>query len=125
LDAWNQPDFDSSAWPVGKSAFGVGYDHINTPWTDTPGDIWLRKTFVLTALPAQPRLWLIHDDDEEIYINGALASMEAGAAANYREYALSPAAIAALKVGVNTIAVHCKQTYGAQVIDVGLFDKGQ
>lgn len=118
-DNWNQPGFDDSAWKKGNSAFGAGYDHVGTAWTSD--DIWLRKEFTLTAIPAKPFLRIIHDEDFQVYINGVEASHEGGYISSYDDYDISPPAMAALKIGKNLIVVHCHQTVGGQIIDVGLY----
>ena len=121
-DHWNAPDFDDSAWKEGLSAFGAGYDNIHTPWTDTPGDIWIRKTFTLTALPKKPLARMIHDEDVEVYLNGVLACRDGGYIGSYDDFDIDPKAAASLFAGENIIAAHCRQTTGGQVIDVGLVD---
>jgi hypothetical protein len=121
-NGWYLPRFNDTSWRSGKSAFGAGYDHIGTPWTETPGDIWLRKDFTLTSLPKAPFLRLIHDEDFEIYINGVEASHGSGFIGSYDDFDMSLSSIAALKTGKNIIAVHCRQTTGGQIIDLGLMD---
>jgi len=54
-----QPSFDASIRKTGPASFGHGADGVNTPWTDTHGDIWLRKEFTtlkgpLITLPEEP-----------------------------------------------------------------------
>ena len=68
------------------------------------------------------RVYLVvhHDEDVEIYINGALAAKEEGFLTKYEPVAIGPAGRAALRVGRNVIAVHCHQTGGEQFVDVGL-----
>jgi hypothetical protein len=119
---WFASKYDDNAWRSGQSAFGAGYDHIGTPWTDTPGDIWLRKEFTLTTIPTKPFLRIIHDEDFEVYINGVEATHDSGYIGSYDDFDIDPDALAALKVGNNLIAVHCRQTTGGQVIDVGLMN---
>ncbi len=121
-DDWTQPSFDATAWKTGPAPFGQGVGNPNTPWTDTPGDIWLRRTVTLPAtVPAKLVVRVIHDEDVEVYVNGVLAASAPGFVSDYVELPLSDAARAALKPGAsNVIAVHCHQTVGGQVIDVGI-----
>lgn len=53
-------------------------------------------------------------------LNGVLAASEGGYGGDYASLPMSDAARATLKPGENIIAVHCKQTVGGQVIDVGI-----
>ena len=117
-DDWTQPAFDTSAWKTGPAPFGSG-DGINTAWkTD---DIWLRREVTLPAdLPAKLDVVTIHDEDVEVYINGVLAASAPGYVGGYVKLPMSDAGRAALKPGKNLIAVHCHQTVGGQVIDVGI-----
>jgi len=121
-DNWTQPGFNASAWKTGQAPFGQGVGQPNTPWTDTPGDIWLRRTVTLPALiPAKLIVRTIHDEDVEVYVNGVLAASASGYTGEYVELSLSDAAYAALKPGAaNVIAVHCHQTTGGQIIDAGI-----
>jgi hypothetical protein len=121
-DDWFQVKFDASAWKVGSGGFGtIGTPGIivNTTWDSS--DIWLRRSFTLGPEdPSQLKLQVFHDEDAEVYINGALAAEFSGYISDYSEFELSPAAIAVLHQGENTIAVHCHQTTGGQGIDVGI-----
>ena len=118
---WAKPGFDASAWKSGPAPFGQGYP-VNTPWTDTPGDIWLRRAVTLSAkIPAKLSIVTKHDEDVEVYMNGVLAASAGGFTGDYTPLPMSDAACAALKPGgANLIAVHCHQTIGGQVIDVGI-----
>jgi hypothetical protein len=64
------------------------------------------------------QLWIQHDDDAEVYVNGVLAASLPGAN-RYEPIVLSKAAMAALRPGKNLIAIHCKETGGDQYIDIG------
>jgi hypothetical protein len=123
-DGWNKPDFDDAKWDEGPGGFGersTPGTHVRTEWK-TP-DIWLRRTFNLSELPAgEVQLRMHHDEDAEIYINGVLAAKVEGYVVDYFELPISAAAKAALKAGKNTIAVRCHQTGGGQYIDVGVVD---
>ena len=123
-DGWEKPDFDDSKWKTGPGGFGKGGTPgtvVGTEWT-TP-DIWIRRTFELKAKPAKPQLRIYHDEDAEVYINGKLAAKVPAFTAGYVTVPVSKQAAAALKLGANTLAVHCKQTTGGQGIDVGIVEE--
>jgi hypothetical protein len=118
---WTQPTFDASAWKSGPAPFGHDADNVRTQWTDTPGDIWMRREITLPAgIPAKLVVLARHDEDVEVYVNGVLAASEAGYKGDYARLPLSEAARAAMHPGKNILAVHCHQTVGGQVIDVGI-----
>ena len=121
-DDWTQLAFDASTWKTGPAPFGQGYEGVRTPWTDTPGDIWLRRAVTLpAALPAKLDVVTIHDEDVEVYVNGVPAASASGYVGDYIRLPMSEAAQAALKPGgTNVIAVHCRQTIGGQIIDIGI-----
>ena len=124
-DDWAKPAFDASGWKTGPAPFGQGVGQPNTPWTDTPGDIWLRRMVTLPAdIPAKLDVVTFHDEDVEVYVNGVLAASAPGYTSNYALLPMSAAARAALKPGANLIAVHCHQTIGGQMIDVGIAEAG-
>ena len=119
---WNAKSFDDSSWSKGYNSFGTrGQD--NTSWTTS--DIWLRKDFYLTGYSAQVVdslvLYVSHDEDCQIYINGIKAA-EMGGYADYKYVSISNEARASIKVGEkNVIAVHCYNGGGAGNIDVGIY----
>lgn len=119
---WMAPDFDDSGWREGRSGFGAAGTPgavVNTPWTGP--SIWLRRSFDLPdRVPARLSLWVHHDEDAEVYLNGVLAARLTGFAMSYGPAPIAEAALSALRPGRNTIAVRCRQTTGGQMIDVGL-----
>ncbi len=120
---WQEPGFDDSAWKQGPGGFGTEDTPgtvVRTQWDSS--DIWIRRTFDLEAEPNEPLLYIHHDEDAQVYVNGVLAGKFADYTTSYQRVALSEAAAAALKVGENQLAVHCKQTTGGQYIDVGLVE---
>ena len=122
-DGWMKPDFDHSAWRVGPGGFGdkgVPGSKARTPW-GTPG-IWLRLAFELAEKPKAPALLWHHDDDAEAYVNGVLAARAVGFLTAYEVVPLPPAAAAALKVGVNILAVRCSYAGGGRYIDAALIE---
>lgn len=120
---WQDAGFDDSHWQTGAGGFGTeGTPNttVRTEWNSD--DIWLRRTFTLDEAPSQPLLRVYHDEDAEVFINGTLAAQVQGYVVQYVEVPLSADIVKRLRIGENTIAVHCHQTGGGQFIDVGLVD---
>ncbi len=120
-DGWFKADFDVSSWKEGWSGFGTAGTPgsiIGTTWNTS--DIWIRREVELPAETlAKQQLWLHHDEDVEVYINGVLAFKTVGFVGSYDAFPLTPEGRAALKPGKNLIAIHCRQTTGGQYIDAG------
>src|SRR6185503_18153792 len=104
-----KPGFNDSSWMEGKSGFGSKGTPgaiIGTVW-DTP-DIWLRREVEIPADRLKNlELWIHHDEDAQIYINGVAAARLRGYATDYFNRPPNAAGIGALKPGKNLIAVHC------------------
>ena len=120
-DNWYFPDFNDSSWKTGEAGFGGGG---RTSWSSS--DIWIRRSFRINNFDAaklqELRLWLFHDEDAEIYINGKLTAKVTGYNTKYEQWPLLPEGLQTLKLdgSDNVIAIHCKQTTGGQFIDCGL-----
>ena len=118
---WYTTDFNAAGWKTGAAGFGGGG---RTSWSSS--DIWIRRNFKINNLEASQLpdlcLWLFHDEDAEIYINGKLAAKASGYNTKYEPWPLLPEGLNALKIdgSDNVIAIHCKQTTGGQFIDCGL-----
>lgn len=118
---WYLSEYDDAHWTSGLSPFGGS---ARTVWNSS--DIWIRRTFVLSDVSEDRkrdlRLWLRHDEDAEVYINGVLAAKVSGYNNNYEEQSLLPEALDILKIdgSENVIAIHCRQTIGGQMIDCGM-----
>lgn len=124
-DAWAKPDFDDSSWRQGQAGFGTRGTpgaRVGTEW-NTP-DIWIRRDFTLPEGADGRKLWLWihHDEDAEVFINGVPAGTLKGYTSGYVEAPMSPDGFAAIKPGRNVIAIHCHQTNGGQYIDAGLIE---
>jgi len=120
---WMQPAFDDSRWGMGPGGFGTKQTPravVRTEWSSP--DIWIRRSFDVDSIPERGQLMLIthHDDDAEVYINGALVTKLPGFTRHYRPMLLGDAARKLLRLGKNTIAIHCQQAKGGQYIDAGL-----
>jgi hypothetical protein len=125
--SWKTSAFDDGAWSTGKGGFGTAATPgavIGTVWNGA--DIWLRRSFNPGALtPAQLGKLVVrlhHDEDAEVYINGAEALAVTGYTLSY-EYAVASQAAqdAVVSNAANVLAVHCHQTTGGQYIDAGLY----
>lgn len=119
---WFKPAYNDRKWKSGRSGFGMDGTpgaRVSTVW-DTP-DIWIRRVVDLPyPIPDNLRLWLHHDDDVDVYLNGVLALKREGWTTGYEVFAISKAALKSLKPGQNSIAIHCHQNQGGQYIDCGL-----
>ncbi|KLU01889.1 Beta-galactosidase [Rhodopirellula islandica] len=122
-EGWQQPGFDDSDWSDAAGGFGTHETpaaRIGHVW-DTDS-IWLRKSFELESVPANPALLVHHDEDTEVYLNGELVAKLSGYSTQYHTLPLEPAQAAALRIGTNLMAVHCVQKAGGQFIDVHVVD---
>ncbi len=120
---WHQPGFDDSGWRTGHGGFGersTPGSRISTDWTTN--DIWLRRTVELDPVPAKPALYIYHDEDAEVFLNGRRVAEFKGFITEYQVVPLDDVARGAVKAGANLLAVHCRQTTGGQAIDVHLID---
>jgi hypothetical protein len=119
---WEKPGFEDSGWNEGRAGFGSPGTPgavVGTEWRSL--SIWLRRALELpTTEVGKLRLWIHHDEDVEVYLNGVLACRLPGFSVEYEDHEIPAGALATLKPGRNTLAVHCRQTTGGQYVDVGL-----
>lgn len=123
---WTDPTFDDAGWKVGPGGFGSKGTPgavVGTEWTGP--NVWLRREIAIPAAtkPDRLELFVYHDEDVEIYIDGVLAAREGGYVNRYEPLAIQPAARRRLKPGGKVVvAVHCRQTQGGQGVDLGLVE---
>jgi len=122
---WFAVGFVDAAWQQGPGGFGTARTPgavVRTAWNSS--DIWLRRTFTLNSTALVAPQWRIHhDEDAELYLNGVLVASLSGYTSGYTRIPLDAKAIAQLRTGLNTLAVHVHQTTGGQYIDVGLEER--
>ncbi len=121
---WATVDFDASSWKEGWGGFGTHETPgsvVGTVWNTR--NIWLRRQMEIPADKLHDlQLWLHHDDDTEVYVNGSLVFKTSGWATSYDAVPLSDSARKAFKAGNNLIAIHCRQHGGGQYVDLGLIE---
>lgn len=120
---WQGEDFETKNWRRGFGGFGTKItpnSRVSTEWRSN--DIWLRQSFELAAVPSKPALYIYHDEDAEVFINGQQVAKLTGYVTEYQVVPLDKDAAALLKAGENLLAVHCHQTGGGQFIDVFVID---
>lgn len=85
-------------------------------------DIYLRREFLLQAVPQKVVLLAHYDDGAEFYINDVPAAQTKGYAVEYGKLPLSREAAAVLRIGRNVLTIHCSQDFGGQDVDAGLVE---
>jgi hypothetical protein len=120
---WEKKEFDDGSWKEGKGGFGTHGTPGSTIGTEWKTDqIWLRRTFTMPVndQPGELALWIHHDEDADIYLDGELLASGTGFTGQYGILKLKPEQQARLTPGEHVFAVHCRQTTGGQYIDVGV-----
>jgi hypothetical protein len=118
-DNWFKAEYDDRQWREGKAGFGSGDrgDIVRTRW-NTP-NIWMRREFKQPKGPLDKVVVKCHhDEDVKIYINGVLAASATGYVGEYKSLPLTQAGRGAFRPGKNLVAVHCRQSWGGQFIDL-------
>jgi hypothetical protein len=119
--SWMQTSFDDSAWSTGPGGFGSaarGFTPARTDWSSR--DIWLRRNFALSSLPANLTVAIFHDEAAELYINGNLVVQLSGSSSGYEAIDVPPAVLSGLVVGSNLITMHSQSLSSPQFLDLGL-----
>ena len=120
-DDWFEIAFDDGNWKKSQGGFGARGTPgavVRTQWRSR--DVWLRKDFGLTEIPAGLVLNIHHDEDAQVYLNGKQIATFTGYVTDYKRVDVSAASLDVLQTGRNTLAIHCRQTGGGQYIDAGL-----
>ncbi len=125
-DSWLAADYDDSGWSTGLAPFGNSDNDFAeyTEWDSS--ELWLRKDFTLDIdrkdlQYLRIKFWNNADGLNDIYINGVLACSNPTYYKNYYDYDISGEALATINPnGTNTIALHSRNTWGRQSVDLGL-----
>ncbi len=122
-EGWTQAEFNTDEWKEGSGGFGTRDTpgaRVGTAWATN--NIWLRKTFEISSIPARPALLVHHDEDAEVHLNGESIAVFEGFTTEYKVVPIPDNKRSLLKPGKNLLAVHCKQSAGGQFIDVHVVD---
>ncbi|MBQ3535316.1 MAG: DUF4965 domain-containing protein [Alistipes sp.] len=119
---WTKADYNDKKWQKSLAPFGrPGEYDVKTVW-GTP-NIWLRRNVELTPEQMNADKFILiysHDDIFELYINGDRVINTGNSWNEYLKLELSKEQIA--KWGNRlTIAAHCQNTAGGQMVDFGLY----
>jgi predicted alpha-1,2-mannosidase len=123
-DGWFKNDFSDDEWKEGAASFGAKDWRIKearTPWNSD--NIWLRRTFTVGEIHDQPAIFMRHEEDAEVYINGVHALTAPGSSHFYATFPISPESAATLHPGENVLAVHVHhEDFEAHYADIGMVE---
>lgn len=130
-DSWFAEGFRDADWKEGPGGFGAPRARrgvVRTEWTGR--ELWLRRTFELPDLDfVEPGLFFDTLGATDVYINGVLAVAWPGYVNSggrgmtdfvNKPVPLSAEAVAALRPGLNLLAVHTRVGPARQYADIGL-----
>ena len=124
--SWAQESYNDESWETEMGAFGTKseYPNINTNWTATGSDYYIRRYITLTAEDLKKELALIysHDDVCQAYINGRRMVNVGNTWHQNVVYDLTADDKAVLHEGTNVIAFHVHNTTGGALADIGLYE---
>ncbi|MDZ4830840.1 MAG: glycoside hydrolase family 2 TIM barrel-domain containing protein [Phycisphaerae bacterium] len=119
-EGWTARDFDDSSWRESPGGFGTEQTPgavVGTEWKSST--IAIRRRFTLSEADRPTHLFIHHDEDAEVWVDGTKIATLPGYSSTYGRVQLSPEAIALLTPGEHVLAVRCQQTRGGQFIDAG------
>lgn len=115
---WMKPGFDDSQWKTATAPFGDN-DEAATQWKTK--NLWVRRVFNLDNTDIDKLFLKInHDDNTEVYLNGAKIYGYTGWLNKFAYIPLTDAAKQSLKKGRNVLAIHVANTSGGAWLDAGL-----
>ncbi len=119
---WQDENFDDSKWAKGKAPFGDDKSIAKTIWLTK--NIWVRRKFTITNTDVNKLLLkLSHDDDVEVYLNGAPVYSNKGWTNKYVYIPFTDAAKSKLTKGENVLAIHVVNNAGGAMLDAGIAEE--
>jgi len=118
-DGWQDISFNDAAWKSGKAPFSDNKSTAGTNWNTK--DLWMRRTFNITRTDFNKLfLKLNHDDNIEVYLNGAKVYEKTGWIHKFEYIPLNETS---LKKGKNVLAIHIANSAGGAFLDAGIVDE--
>lgn len=121
---WQIPGFDDTSWSKGKGAFGSqGNNGIHTDWSAENSDLYVRREFTLSPADLEGDLYLVysHDDNFEIFVNGAKVAQGPAELKEGTKLELTEDLKKLLHPGKNVIATYCHNNGGGALTDFGIY----
>ena len=117
---WSALAYNQLHWKKGRGPFSDKPLKSGTKWATK--ELWVRRTFILGDLNIEQLiLQLKNDDDVEVYLNGSkIYNCAPCVNSSFLELQLADSIKAKLVKGTNVIALHCINTGGDALLDVGL-----
>lgn len=121
-DDWMNTSFDDGQWKKGMAPFGDDKTLSKTLWQSE--NIWVRREFTLSSLDFKKLyLKLQHDDNVEVYLNGAQVYKKEGWTHKFIYLQLSDDIKSKLKIGKNILSIHVANTAGGASLDAGIVEE--
>lgn len=120
---WSGLNFEDSNWKEGVLPISDNKALSGTFWESD--NIWVRREFSLGKIDKNEPLFLKlqHDDNVEVYLNGALVFKKDGWNNRFEYFDISSKAKGLLREGKNVLAIHLKNTAGDRFLDFDLVNK--
>ncbi|WP_031426958.1 glutaminase family protein [Flavimarina sp. Hel_I_48] len=120
-NGWEKVDFDDSGWKMASPPFGDNGD-VATQWQSD--DLWYRRSFDLDSTHFNSLfLKLHHDDNVEVFLNGAPIYEKEGWNSEFDYFAIPESVGKNLKATGNILAIHVKNTAGGRYLDAGIVNE--
>ena len=125
-DNWYATDFDDSEWATleGPISTDGGIAYYATPWTANYSAYWVRRHFKINDVNKYlfANLYIHHDDDCEIYLNGELIYKESYYNSNLITVTMTEEMRSHFVEGDNIIAARVSDTGGGEAyMDFGIY----
>jgi serine/threonine protein kinase len=121
---WFAASYKDDGWSTDPAPRGSTLVYPRTPKTPITSHtgVWLRHEFSLPAIPVGTLVMLVRGrQDAEVYLNGVAVAMPIDWSDTDVLVPCSEEASATLRVGQNTLAVHCQDTDAGRPLDVQLY----